>query len=171
MSAELFFNPLTLTLQQKTFIELKQEKKYSRNKSKQEIRSRRESPYLVFCSFNISGRYIRILLILMTFFSLLLVIHLLRYEPEFLIYGFWMGTVVCVCAGLFFSGVGAVFAAINTATKTERCISKVSGLYVWNSLACNQRMRKNNFLFCNKCFFLQWYLMLLRWDFGWRSSI
>lgn len=62
-------------------------------------------------------------------------IHLLKYEPEFLIYGFWLGTVVCVCGALFFSAIGAVFALINTATKTERCIARVSTLYVWNALS------------------------------------
>ncbi|KAJ8920071.1 hypothetical protein NQ315_011725 [Exocentrus adspersus] len=63
------------------------------------------------------------------------VIHLLRYEPEFLIYGFWLGTVAMVCSGLLFSGLSAVFAAINTAISTSRCLTSVPGLYLWNFLA------------------------------------
>ncbi|XP_028134612.1 uncharacterized protein LOC114329634 [Diabrotica virgifera virgifera] len=63
------------------------------------------------------------------------VIELLKYEPEFLSYGFWLGTTVAVCAGLFFSGLSALFAAINTATTTYRCLTKVTGLYFWNFLA------------------------------------
>ncbi|KAJ3643083.1 hypothetical protein Zmor_025819 [Zophobas morio] len=63
------------------------------------------------------------------------VVHLLKYEPEFLIYWFWLGTLVGVCGGLLFSALSAVFAAINTATSTSRRLSSTSGLYVWNSLA------------------------------------
>ncbi|XP_018575915.1 uncharacterized protein LOC108914566 [Anoplophora glabripennis] len=63
------------------------------------------------------------------------VIHLLKYEPEFLIYGFWLGTVVTICLGLLFSTFSAVFAAINTATTTSRCLTSVPGLYLWNFLA------------------------------------
>ncbi|CAH1986589.1 unnamed protein product [Acanthoscelides obtectus] len=63
------------------------------------------------------------------------VIQLLRSEPEFLIYGFWLGTVVSVCAGLLFSTLSAIFAAVNTATTTSRCLAKVNGLYVWNFFA------------------------------------
>nr|XP_023029077.1 uncharacterized protein LOC111517230 [Leptinotarsa decemlineata] len=60
------------------------------------------------------------------------VTYLVRYEPEFLMYGVWIGTVLAVCAGLFFSGLSAVFAAVNTATTTSRCLTSVSGLYFWN---------------------------------------
>lgn len=63
------------------------------------------------------------------------VIHLLKYEPEFLSYGFWLGTTIFVCAGLLFSAISAVFSAINTATTTSRCLTRVSGLYLWNFLA------------------------------------
>ncbi|EFA10001.2 uncharacterized protein LOC100142086 [Tribolium castaneum] len=63
------------------------------------------------------------------------VIHLLKYEPEFLIYWFWIGTVVSVCAGLLFSALSAIFAAINTATSTSRCLASASALYLWNILA------------------------------------
>jgi magnesium-transporting ATPase (P-type) len=62
------------------------------------------------------------------------VIHLLKYEPEFLIYWFWLGTVIGVCGGLLFSALGAVFAAINTATSTSRCLTSSLGLYLWNVL-------------------------------------
>nr|CAH7733423.1 unnamed protein product [Callosobruchus chinensis] len=63
------------------------------------------------------------------------VVDLLKSEPEFLIYGFWLGTVASVCAGLLFSTLSAIFAAVNTATTTSRCLAKVNGLYVWNFLA------------------------------------
>lgn len=66
------------------------------------------------------------------------VLHLLKYEPDFLIYGFWIGTVTCVCAALLFSDLAAVFAAVNAAT-TSSCFSGTAGLYLWNilSLLCN----------------------------------
>ncbi|XP_019878297.1 uncharacterized protein LOC109606173 [Aethina tumida] len=63
------------------------------------------------------------------------VVHLLRYEPEFLMYGFWLGTVACICVTLLFTIFAAVFAAINTATTTSRCLTGISGLYLWNFLA------------------------------------
>ncbi|XP_057654909.1 uncharacterized protein LOC130893118 [Diorhabda carinulata] len=63
------------------------------------------------------------------------VINLLKYEPEFLSYGFWIGTTTAVCSGLLFSGLSALFAAINTVTTTSRCLTKVTGLYFWNFLA------------------------------------
>ncbi|CAH1155879.1 unnamed protein product [Phaedon cochleariae] len=63
------------------------------------------------------------------------VIHLVKYEPEFLTYGLWLGTLVAVCAGLLFSGLSALFAATNTATTTSRTLTGVSGLYLWNFLA------------------------------------
>ncbi|KAJ8964943.1 hypothetical protein NQ314_004498 [Rhamnusium bicolor] len=63
------------------------------------------------------------------------IIHLIKYEPEFLIYGFWLGTVIAVCVGLLFSCFSAVFAAVNTATTTSRYLTSVPGLYLWNFLA------------------------------------
>lgn len=66
---------------------------------------------------------------------IILVLYLLKNEPEFLIYGFWLGTVACICAGILFSGLSAIFAAINTAITTRNCIAKASGLYIWNSIA------------------------------------
>lgn len=63
------------------------------------------------------------------------VIHLIKYEPEFLVYGFWMGTIVAVCAGLLLSAVCGVFAAVNAATTQSTCFTGTRGLYVWNTLA------------------------------------
>lgn len=64
------------------------------------------------------------------------VIHMLKYEPEFLMYGFWMGTIVSVCIGLCFSALSGIFAAINAATTPSSCLAGVRGLYLWNFLAC-----------------------------------
>lgn len=61
--------------------------------------------------------------------------QLLRDEPDFLLYGLWLGTIVSICAGLLFSGISGISAALNTATKTSRFLTKASGLYVWNILA------------------------------------
>lgn len=63
------------------------------------------------------------------------VIHMLKYEPEFLMYGFWMGTIVSVCIGLCFSALSGIFAAINAATTPSSCLAGVRGLYLWNFLA------------------------------------
>ncbi|CAH0554401.1 unnamed protein product [Brassicogethes aeneus] len=63
------------------------------------------------------------------------VVHLLRYEPEFLMYGLWIGTVTSISAALLFSVFSSIFAAVNTATNTYRFLTGVSGLYFWNFLA------------------------------------
>ncbi|KRT80234.1 hypothetical protein AMK59_6568 [Oryctes borbonicus] len=63
------------------------------------------------------------------------VLHLLKYEPDFLNYWLWLGTLACICAGLLFSGLSGVFAAINAATSTSTCLANSKGLYLWNTLA------------------------------------
>ena len=47
------------------------------------------------------------------------VIHLIKYEPEFLMYGLWIGTIISVCASLLLSAICGVFAAVNAATTHE----------------------------------------------------
>ncbi|GJQ87343.1 hypothetical protein Trydic_g17390 [Trypoxylus dichotomus] len=63
------------------------------------------------------------------------VLHLLKYEPDFLNYWLWLGTLICICTGLLFSGLSGVFAAINAATSTSTCLANSKGLYLWNTLA------------------------------------
>lgn len=64
-------------------------------------------------------------------------IHLLKYEPEFLSYPLWICTTLCVCGSLAFAVLSAIFAAINTATTTSRCLFGSGGLYVWNIASSN----------------------------------
>ncbi|XP_030754580.1 clarin-2 [Sitophilus oryzae] len=62
------------------------------------------------------------------------VIATMKYEPEFLNYWFWIGTIGALCLGLLFSLLSAVFAVINTATTTHRYLAGLSGLILWNFL-------------------------------------
>nr|XP_022918203.1 uncharacterized protein LOC111427336 [Onthophagus taurus] len=63
------------------------------------------------------------------------VVHLLKYEPEFLNYWLWLGTITCVCAGLLLSALSGVFAAINAGTNSSNCLLTSKRLYLWNFLA------------------------------------
>lgn len=56
-------------------------------------------------------------------------------QAEFMNYGLWAGTIACLCLGMLFAVVGALFAVINTATTPVEAITGVPGLYVWNTLA------------------------------------
>lgn len=56
-------------------------------------------------------------------------------QAEFMDYGLWAGTIACLCLGMLFAVVGALFAVINTATTPVEAITGVPGLYVWNTLA------------------------------------
>nr|XP_045606892.1 uncharacterized protein LOC123763666 [Procambarus clarkii]XP_045606893.1 uncharacterized protein LOC123763666 [Procambarus clarkii]XP_045606894.1 uncharacterized protein LOC123763666 [Procambarus clarkii]XP_045606895.1 uncharacterized protein LOC123763666 [Procambarus clarkii]XP_045606897.1 uncharacterized protein LOC123763666 [Procambarus clarkii]XP_045606898.1 uncharacterized protein LOC123763666 [Procambarus clarkii]XP_045606899.1 uncharacterized protein LOC123763666 [Procambarus clarki len=56
-------------------------------------------------------------------------------QLEFMDYGLWMGTIVCLSLGMLFAVVGALFAVINTATTPVEAITGVPGLYLWNALA------------------------------------
>jgi len=62
------------------------------------------------------------------------VLHMLKYEPEFLVYGYWLGAVVCVCGALLSSTICTVLAAVNTAMRSS-CLSGMKGLWTWNILA------------------------------------
>ncbi|KAK9890719.1 hypothetical protein WA026_012067 [Henosepilachna vigintioctopunctata] len=61
------------------------------------------------------------------------VMHLLKYEPEFMIYGLWLGTVV-ICGSLIFSALGALFVII-TITRKSKYSRGALKLYLWNILA------------------------------------
>lgn len=63
------------------------------------------------------------------------VIHLLKYEPEFMKYGFWLGTLTCLCVGLLFSILGAISAAVNSAITTSHCLTGLGGLFLSNTLS------------------------------------
>uniref|UniRef100_A0A224XVX5 Putative conserved plasma membrane protein n=1 Tax=Panstrongylus lignarius TaxID=156445 RepID=A0A224XVX5_9HEMI len=54
---------------------------------------------------------------------------------EMMIYPLWLGTVICMCAGILFSAAAAVFAVINTATTPIGILTGVPGLYIWNTLS------------------------------------
>ncbi|KAK9501230.1 hypothetical protein O3M35_011982 [Rhynocoris fuscipes] len=54
---------------------------------------------------------------------------------EMMIYSLWLGTVVCMCAGIIFSAAAAVFAVINTATTPIGILTGIPGLYIWNILS------------------------------------
>ncbi|XP_060527502.1 clarin-2 [Cylas formicarius] len=62
------------------------------------------------------------------------VINMLKYEPQFLNYWLWLGTVSTLCASLLFATFSVVFAVVNTTTTTQRWMTKVSGLMLWNFL-------------------------------------
>ncbi|XP_076266486.1 uncharacterized protein LOC143200086 isoform X2 [Rhynchophorus ferrugineus] len=65
-----------------------------------------------------------------------LIISTMKFEPEFLNYWFWIGTVAALCSGLLFSLLSAVFAVINTVKTMHRCLTGLSGLILWNFLTC-----------------------------------
>ena len=60
---------------------------------------------------------------------------MLLQERDFMIYGLWLGTVICLAGAILFSALGAIFAVVNTATNPVESAFGVSGLYVWNSVA------------------------------------
>ncbi|KAL3269585.1 hypothetical protein HHI36_008649 [Cryptolaemus montrouzieri] len=62
------------------------------------------------------------------------VLHLLKYEPEFMSYGMWLGTVVAVCGSLVFSALGSVFVIITITRKSKYARGAIK-LYLWNFLA------------------------------------
>ncbi|KAF7282245.1 uncharacterized protein LOC143200086 isoform X1 [Rhynchophorus ferrugineus] len=64
------------------------------------------------------------------------IISTMKFEPEFLNYWFWIGTVAALCSGLLFSLLSAVFAVINTVKTMHRCLTGLSGLILWNFLTC-----------------------------------
>ncbi|XP_045472940.1 clarin-3 [Harmonia axyridis] len=62
------------------------------------------------------------------------VLHLLKFEPEFMNYSIWLGTVVTVCGSLVFSALGAVFTIITVSRRSKYTKGSVK-LYLWNFLA------------------------------------
>ncbi|XP_050310248.1 uncharacterized protein LOC126746163 [Anthonomus grandis grandis] len=64
------------------------------------------------------------------------VIHIMKDEPEFLNYWFWLGTVTVLCVALLTAVISTILAVINTITTSHRCLVGVSGLIFWNFLTC-----------------------------------
>jgi len=56
--------------------------------------------------------------------------------PEFMNFGVWVCTILFLILGIVFGAVSAVFTAVNSATTPIEEITGVTGLYLWNGLAC-----------------------------------
>ncbi|RZF34573.1 hypothetical protein LSTR_LSTR006958 [Laodelphax striatellus] len=62
------------------------------------------------------------------------VLDLMQQDMDFMVYSYWMTTVVTTSSSLIFAAASAVFAVINTATTPIGSFTGVPGLYLWNLL-------------------------------------
>lgn len=64
------------------------------------------------------------------------VINLLKYEPDFLIYGFWIGTVISVVAAVIFSALSSVSTVVKLISKMSKYKrSWKFKVYLWSFLS------------------------------------
>lgn len=66
---------------------------------------------------------------------MLTVLDHLNGEADFVHFGLWVTTVVCVCGAIVFALIGALMAIVNTTLTPVEMLAGRAGLFVWNSMS------------------------------------
>lgn len=66
--------------------------------------------------------------------SYILIQQEITKNPELMIFGLWLFTIMCVALAVLFALISAIFAVINTVVTPVEVVTGVAGLYLWNGV-------------------------------------